>query len=190
MSTDVNINDDNTDDNDDNNDNYDNMTNDEISQKGKEKFFKTELMEKIIKYIKIDDSIKEKQKEARDQMKVLKTKKEEMEKYILLYLESINEEYVKVGDATKLTKIVSNTKGIIKQDNIKISISDSLKKENIAEDKINDVLANIIENIEKNRSIKTRTYIKRTKGCASKNIRKIAENNKDNDALPKYNSKK
>ena len=43
---------------------YENMTQDQISQKGKEKFFKTELMEKIVKYIKIDDSIKEKQKET------------------------------------------------------------------------------------------------------------------------------
>ena len=33
---------------------YDNMTNDEISQRGKEKFFRTELMEKIIKYKKIN----------------------------------------------------------------------------------------------------------------------------------------
>ena len=35
------------------NEDYENMTLDEISQKGREKFFKTELMEKIVKYIKI-----------------------------------------------------------------------------------------------------------------------------------------
>ena len=170
------------------------MTTDEISQKGRDKFFKTELMEKIIKYIKIDDSMKEKQKEIREQMKVLKTQKTEMEKYIISYLESINEEYVKLGEAAKLTKTVSRTKGAIKSDNIKVSIFDELKKDNMEDNKINDLLTNIVDNIEKNRPIKTRTYIKRTK-ANTKNIKKIAEqhnkniNDEDVDDLPKYSSK-
>lgn len=189
----------------DENENYENMTNDEISQKGKEKFFKTELMEKIIKYIKIDDSIKDKQKEVRDQMKVLKTQKEEMEKYIISYLETINEEYVKIGESAKLTRTVSQTKGAIKQDNIKVSIFDQLKKENMVDDKINELLENIVDNIEKNRPVKTKTYIKRTKAKekkdVNKSIRDIATSNKkgakqqvnnsDNDGdddIPKYSS--
>ena len=188
----------------DENENYENMTNDEISQKGKEKFFKTELMEKIIKYIKIDDSIKDKQKEVRDQMKVLKTQKEEMEKYIISYLETINEEYVKIGESAKLTRTVSQTKGAIKQDNIKVSIFDQLKKENMVDDKINELLENIVDNIEKNRPVKTKTYIKRTKAKekkdVNKSIRDIATSNKkgakqqvnnsdeEDDDIPKYSS--
>ena len=187
----------------DENENYENMTNDEISQKGKEKFFKTELMEKILKYIKIDDSMKEKQKEVRDQMKVLKTQKEEMEKYIISYLETINEEYVKIGESAKLTRTVSQTKGAIKQDNIKVSIFDQLKKENMGDDKINELLQNIVENIEKNRPVKTKTYIKRTKAKdkkdVNKSIRDIAATSKKNkkqqvndsdedDDIPKYSS--
>jgi hypothetical protein len=179
------------------NDDYENMTNDEISQRGKEKFFKSELMEKIIKYIKIDDSIKDKQKEVREQMKVLKTQKEEMEKYIITYLESINEEYVKLGETGKLTKTVSQTKGAIKPDNIKVSIFDELKKEKIADEKINELLTNIVDNIEKSRPVKTRTYIKRTKARTTQNIKKIAQKNiknndenENDDDIPKYNSNK
>jgi hypothetical protein len=177
----------------DNNENYENMTNDEISQRGKDKFFKTELMEKIIKYIKIDDSIKDKQKEVREQMKVLKNQKEEMEKYIITYLESINEEYVNIDGAAKLTRTITNTKGAINYDNIKLSLIDSLKKQNIEENKISDVLGNVVETIEKNRPVKTRTYIKRTKGAANKSLRKIAQKNKndinnDDDDIPQYKS--
>jgi len=170
------------------------MTNDEISLRGKDKFFKTELMEKIIKYIKIDDSIKDKQKEVREQMKVLKNQKEEMEKYIITYLESINEEYVNIDGAAKLTRTITNTKGAINYDNIKISLIDSLKKQNIDENKISDVLGNVVETIEKNRPVKTRTYIKRTKGAANKSLRKIAQKNKNNDVanndddIPQYKS--
>ena len=172
----------------DNNENYENMTNDEISQRGKDKFFKTELMEKIIKYIKIDDSIKDKQKEVREQMKVLKNQKEEMEKYIITYLESINEEYVNIDGAAKLTRTITNTKGAINYDNIKLSLIDSLKKQNIEENKISDVLGNVVETIEKNRPVKTRTYIKRTKGAANKSLRKIAQKNKNDNNINNINN--
>ena len=124
-----------------------------------------------------------------------------MEKYIISYLETINEEFVKIGDSAKLTKTISQTKGAIKQDNIKVSIFDGLKKENIPDNKIDELLSNIVENIEKNRPVKTKTYIKRTKAksSVSKSIKKIAEKNKSNikneiendendDEIPKYNS--
>lgn len=170
---------------------FENMTADEISQKGKEKFFKTELMEKIIKYIKIDDSIKEKQKEIREQMKVMKTQKESMEKYIISYLESINEEFVNITGTAKLTKTVTNTKGAINYDNIKLSVIDTLKKQNIEEDKIKGLIDDVINNVDKNRPVKTRTYIKRTKGATDKSLRKIAEKHKnqdnlDDDDIPQY----
>ena len=182
---------------------YDNMTSDEISQKGKDKFFKTELMEKIIKYIKIDDSIKDKQKELREQTKCLKTQKNDMEKYILSYLENIDEDYVNIDGTAKLTKTITTSKGIIKPDNIKISLLEGLKKQNVHIDdkKITALLENVIECIDKNRPVKTRTYIKRTKGKVAKTLRKIAEKNEDNEKneknedsdneeLPKYSSEK
>lgn len=190
---------------DEDDENYDNMTSDEISQKGKDKFFKTELMEKIIKYIKIDDSIKEKQKELREQTKCLKTQKNDMEKYILSYLENIDEDYVNIDGTAKLTKTTTTSKGVIKPDNIKISVIEGLKKQNVQIDdkKISDLLENVIECIDKNRPTKTRTYIKRTKGKINKTLRTIAEkndsdndsdnnsdNNSDNEELPKYSSEK
>ena len=186
--------------NNENNDDYENMSLDEISQKGKEKFFKTELMEKIIKYIKIDDTIKDKQKELRLQMKALKTQKTDMEKYIITYLEAINEEFVNIEGTAKLTKTISNTKGAIKVDNIKLSLIDGIKKQNIKldESKIGELLDSVIENVEKNRPTKTKTYIKRTKGKLNKTNKtdktdKTDKNNEENDSnddLPFYDSNK
>ena len=174
------------------NEDYENMTLDEISQKGREKFFKTELMEKIVKYIKIDDTIKDKQKELRLQMKALKTQKTDMEKYIISYLEAINEEFVNIQGTARLTKTTTNTKGAIKVDNIKLSVIDGIKKQNINLDerKITELLDSVVDNIEKNRPIKTKTYIKRTKGTTNKKLRKLAENNNyEEEDIPQYNSK-
>jgi len=181
----------------DENDNYEKMTSDELSQRAQDKYFKTELMEKIIKYIKIDDSIKEKQKEIREQVKCLKTQKTEMEKYIITYLESINQEFVNIEGSAKLTKTTSTTRGAIKQDNIKTSLVDGIKKQNINLDskKVDELLESVMEFVERNRPTKTRTYIKRTKGKTEKSLRKIVKDNKNNDSsdeeeLPKYNSGK
>jgi len=178
------------------NEDYENMTLDEISQKGREKFFKTELMEKIVKYIKIDDTIKDKQKELRLQMKALKTQKTDMEKYIISYLEAINEEFVNIQGTARLTKTTTNTKGAIKVDNIKLSVIDGIKKQNINLDerKITELLDSVVDNIEKNRPIKTKTCIKRTKDKITKSDNK--KNNKksnDNDSeedIPLYDSNK
>ena len=159
--------------------NYENMTLDEVSQKGKEKFFKTELMEKIVKYIKIDDTIKEKQKELQIQVKALKTQKTDMEKYIISYLEAIKEDFVDIKGSCKLTRATSTTKGAIKMDNIKTSVIDGIRKQNIniEERTLKDLLESVMVSVEQNRPIKTRTYIKRTKGNKKNN----KQNNNDND---------
>ena len=169
---------------------YENMTLDEVSQKGKEKFFKTELMEKIVKYVKIDDTIKQKQKELQIQVKALKTQKTDMEKYIISYLEAIKEDFINIEGACKLTKTTSTTKGAIKMDNIKTSVIDGIRKQNIniEERKLTDLLESVINSVEQNRPTKTKTYIKRTKG---KNGKQKQKNNNDNieesdDDLPKY----
>ena len=177
------------------------LDDDNISQKAKEHYFKTELLEKIVKYIKIDNKIKELQKEVRDQVKSMKTQREEMETYILGYLDTIKEDVVNITGEGKLTKKVSTTKGAIKVDNIKTSITDELTRSNLIErEKITSVLDSIMDTIEKNRPVKSRTYIKRTqertkkskKSAGDKNQEDNQEDNQENldeDSIPKYSSK-
>jgi hypothetical protein len=139
------------------------MDHDEISKTAEEHYFKTELVEKIVKYIGIDNKIKDLQKEVREQVKTMKTQREEMEKYILSYLDNIKEDYVSITGEGKLTKTVSTTKGAIKIDLIKNSVTDELIKSNLVErEKITTLLDSIVENIDKNRPTKSRTYIKRS----------------------------
>ena len=97
----------------------DNLTNVDIQQKARETYMQTELFERITKYIKIDNNIREKQKELREFTQALKTQKQEMEKYILSYLTDVNQEYVKIDGDGKLTKSVSVRKGAIKPETIK-----------------------------------------------------------------------
>ena len=107
-----------------------------------------------------------------------------MEKYIIAYLENINQEFVNIEGTAKLTKTVTTSKGAIKPDNIKTSVLDSIKKQNIHIDdkKINNLLEDVLEFVDKNRPTKTKTYIKRTKGANNKKLRELAKQQNSDDS--------
>jgi hypothetical protein len=153
----------------------DNLTNEDIQKEARDTYMQTELLERITKYLRIDNNIKEKKKELQEYMKAAKKQKDDMEKYIIGYLTEVQEEYIKIDGEGKLTKTVSTRKGAIKVDNIKEAVKKGLMKENINlnEKKFNEVLSSILNIVEDNRPQTKRTYIKRT-------VPRTA-NNKDKD---------
>ena len=171
----------------------DNITNEDIQKEARSNYVQNELLERITKYLKIDNSIKEKQKEIREYVKVMKSQKEDMEKYIIGYLNEVNEDYIKIEGEGKLTKTITTSKGAIKTDNIKASVVAGLKRENIAldEKKFNELIGSILNMVEENRPKKQKTYIKRTqvkKKDDNKDDKK--DDNKDNNDDNKTKVKK
>jgi len=166
----------------------DNVTNADIQKEACDSYVQTELQEKIIKYLKIDNKIKDKQKEVREYMKMMKQQRTEIEKYLIRYLDDINQDYISVNNKDKLTKTVVVSKGAINIDNIKKSVNDGLKKEDIKLDdkKFNEVLLSILEFVDNNRPKKTRTYIKRTGDKPNKKDKPKQRENDSDDELPKY----
>jgi hypothetical protein len=176
----------------------DNVTNADIQKEAREAYMQTELLERITKYLKIDNNIKDKKKELQEFMKAAKKQKEEMEKYIIGYLTEVQEEYIKIDGEGKLTKTVSIRKGAIKPENIKDSVKNGLKRENINldEKKFNEVLGSILGFIEDSRPTTSRTYIKRTQirqptnnketTKESKHKHKQKEEDSSDEELPKY----
>jgi hypothetical protein len=161
----------------------DNLTNEDIQKEAREAYVQTELLERITKYLRIDNNIKEKRKELQEYMKAAKKQKEEMEKYIIGYLNEVQEEYIKINGEGKLTKTVSIRKGAIKTDNIKEAVKKGLIKENINlnEKKIDEVLSSILNLVEENRKQTEKTYIKRT-------MPRTPKENKDNKSIKSNNT--
>ncbi len=179
----------------------DNITNEDIQKEARSNYVQNELLERITKYLKIDNAIKEKQKEIREYVKAMKLQKEDMEKYIIGYLNEVNEDFIKIDGEGKLTKTISTSKGAIKTDNIKASVAAGLKKENIMMDekKFNELIGSILNMVEDNRPKKQRTYIKRTqvKKKDEKNndekekkpkVKKQIQPEDSDEELPKYKS--
>jgi hypothetical protein len=136
-------------------DNYD-----DIDEEAKEEYIKTVVLDKVINYIKIDDIIKNKQIEFKKEMLPVKKMKQDIEKFLVNYLDKVEEEYIIIGDDSKLTKTKVVTKKNIKIEDVTKGLIEGLKKHNVGDDQ---VVKDIIDMIEMKRGIKTKSVIKRSK---------------------------
>lgn len=123
-----------------------------------------DFIEQVIKYIKLDDVIKEKQKKDKEELNILKNKKSIFEKNIISHLNQTENTFINIGAKSKLVKNTSTTKGAINKDLIRSSISDGLQQTELVkdnEDLSNKVIETILNLLEKKRPIKQKEYLRR-----------------------------
>lgn len=132
---------------------------------GEEKLIKNKFLENVVKYLKTDDLLKKKQKEHKEELQTLKDDKNELEGFILRYLDRKGENYVEIKGNGKLIKNKSETKSAIKAENIREGILDGLKAEKLIEkeEETLEIINKIMDIIDNKRTVTTRTYLKRTK---------------------------
>lgn len=159
-------------------------------------YIKSDFLEKLVKYVKTDNLIRKETVEFREKINTLKEDKEELETYILRYLDNVNQDFVELSGSGKLTKYESVRKSSINQDIIKQSIVDQIKKEKLMadENEIKKLAESTYEIMEGKREKKVKTVLKRTftkgakKGAGEKDEKKKAnkkQNEKQDDNKPK-----
>ena len=126
------------------------ISNSEKSNDDKKKKISKEFQENVIKFVKIDDLMRKKQKEIAE----LRSQKKPCEDYILKYLDQIDESVIEISNG-KLRKNKSETKVPLNQDIIKNAIKDKVSDPTTVEE--------IIKNMDKLRPMNTRVNLKRTK---------------------------
>lgn len=159
--------------------NYDTKKeNSSIEKEAEAEYIQTVVLDRVVKYIKIDDIIKQKQQEHKKEMKTIKDHKDKLEQFLIDYLDKIDQEYIQVGDKGTLTKTESRTKSSIKMEDISISLIEGFKKHKIYNDiaDIKRVVEEFVETIENRRDVRVRKYLKRTK--AKKTNTKLKTNKK------------
>lgn len=122
-----------------------------------------DIVDEIVRYVKLDDIIRKKQKEFRDELQVIKVQKKDLEANIITHLERAGEDYFTFGTG-KLIRAESRTKGAIKPDFIKNSVIDCIKRDNLIEDeqKCIELVNNILTSVDRYRPVNNKVYIKRT----------------------------
>lgn len=99
-----------------------------------------EFVQKIKKFIKIDDIIRDETKEYREKMNTLKEQKTDLELFIIRYLERVNEDLINIGN-DKLSKVESTRTKSLKKEHIQESIYEQLRKENILDEEAAKIMA-------------------------------------------------
>lgn len=132
-------------------------------EKDLEKEENTKFFSNIVKYLQIDDLVKKKRAEFKEDMKELSEDKNDLEAYILRYLTKTGSEFVDVGDKVRLTKVQSTRQKPITTDNIREGILEQLRAEKLVdkEEAAIELINSMMEAIGKKRGTETKEYIKR-----------------------------
>jgi microtubule-associated protein 1 len=127
-----------------------------------EEFVKNVLVDKVSKYIKLDNIIKEKQDKLKTELKKIKDAKEQMEEYIISYLDKNDAEFLGIGNE-KLIKTVKETKAPIKIENIEESLIEGFKKYELYknDEEISKVVKDFLMTIDSKIKITQRKYLTR-----------------------------
>lgn len=136
---------------------YNNMSdnNSQVSDTNIQKKVTDEFKNKVLKWLSVDDKIRE----YRQQIKTLIKEKKEDEEYILSFLDNVGEKELAVNDG-KLRRNISKTKSPLNKMSIQKALDDIVK------DKTKST--QIIDHIINNRPIVERVNLKRTKNKGTK----------------------
>lgn len=135
-----------------------------IEDIAEDEYVKNVVMDRIIKYIKIDDIVKQKEEEHKKTMKHIKETRQKLEDFIIMYLDKINEEYVMIGKQNKLTKHVKETKEPIKINKVETVIRNEIKQRELCknEEELNIIVSCFLKNIEESRQIRSKKSLVRS----------------------------
>lgn len=157
-------------------------------EKAENEYLKKVVYERINKYLKFDTVIKRIEKEHKNKIKEMKDKRTDLEEYIIEFLERIGKDTISLGsNKDKLTRVVTEKKSAIDLKIISEGLREGFENRNLLqddEDKLNAVIAEFLERIDKKREVKVTKSIKRSidKPKKEKQTKKnVNKNNKKTD---------
>lgn len=152
-----------------NNDNeFNNAT---IAMEAREEYIKTTVTDNVIKFLKIDNILKKKQDEYKEEIKPIKEAKNKLENFLIDYLDNIKEDYFQIGKNDTLMKTIVSTKSAIKIEDIASEILNGFEKYELFEshEEAERIVGEFVKQIDAKREIKTRKYLKKMKVKEEKN---------------------
>lgn len=150
------------------------------------------VLDRITKFLTFDTMIKEIEKEHKNKIKELKDKRTDLEEYIIEFLERIDKDTISCKK-DKLTKVVTETKSPIKLESISEALREGFENRKLVqgdEDKLNAIIAEFLERIDKKREIKIKKSIKRSIDKKKEDDKKKDDEKKSGKNNVKENVKK
>lgn len=165
---------------------------DETAQKldaeAKQSFLENDVFDAIVQFMKTDDLIAEKESAHRESITPLKKHRTSLETFLIDYLEQIDQEFIKIGEKTQLTKVATESKGAIKPENVAEALIEGFKKHELYTDEQRDEMLRVVKDmmliVESKRERKIKKKIARVNldKEAKKNAAKEAKKKKNDNA--------
>lgn len=159
----------------------------EIDEEAKKSFVENEVFDAIVKFMKMDDFIAEKETEHREMIAPIKKQRMTLETFLIDYLEQIDQEFIKIGEKTKLTRVETETKAPIKPENVADALLEGFKKHELYTEEKHDEMIRVIKDMMTIvESKRTRTITKKIaridleKETKKKNAKEAKQKKKDN----------
>ena len=120
------------------------------------------ISDKIIKYLRIDVTLKRRQKEHREELKAIKQTKKDLENFIISYLDKIEQEFIEIKNQAVLTKKTYERKEPIRLEKIEDVLINKFSEDNILPDDETrkSVIKELLTKIEAERKVSTRKAIR------------------------------
>lgn len=125
----------------------DDETSKRIDEEAKKAFRENDIVDAIVRYMKTDDIISEKEQELREIIAPLKKQRTELESFLIDYLEQIDEEFIIVGKKAKLNKVETVTKLPIKPENVAEALLEGFKKHELYSEDQHDEMLKVIKDM-------------------------------------------
>jgi hypothetical protein len=136
-----------------------------LDNEAKQSFLENDVFDAIVKFMKTDDIISEKEAEHREMISPLKKQRSSLEGFLIDYLEQIDQEFIKIGEKTQLTKVETESKLAIKPENVAEALLEGFKKHELYTDDQRDEMMRVIKDmmtiVESKRERKIRKKIAR-----------------------------
>ena len=116
----------------------DEETSKRIDEEAKKAYMQNDIVDAIVRFMKTDDIICEKERELREYVTPLKKQRTELELFLIDYLEKIEQEYIVVGSKSRLNKVETTVKAPIKPENVAEALMEGFKKHELYLDEQHD----------------------------------------------------
>jgi hypothetical protein len=125
----------------------DEQTSKRIDEEAKEAYMQNDIVDAIVRFMKTDDIICEKERELREYVAPLKKQRTELELFLIDYLEKIEQEYIVVGSKSRLNRVETIVKAPIKPENVAAALMEGFKKHELYSDEQHDEMEKVIQDL-------------------------------------------
>lgn len=119
----------------------------QIDSESKKNYLESDVFDSIVKFMKTDDLISEREMEFRQEITPLKKQRTDLENFLIGYLEEMDNDFIQLGKTTKLTKVETENVAPIKPENVADALVEGFRKHELYTEEEHDEMVRVVKDL-------------------------------------------